>query len=302
MKKSILIAGGSGLVGSRIVSLLDKEVYDIHILTRSPKSGDDITYHSWDFEQMTMDENAVKVDYIINLNGAGIADERWTKNRKELLISSRVKSAQLIQNALEKTGHRPKAYLSASAVGFYGDRADESLEESSPAGKGFMSECCQLWEESANKLSHLVDRLVINRIGIVLSTKGGALPKVLMTKKMGVYNYFGSGKQYYSWIHIDDLCKIFIRQLNDETLKGIFNTVAPEPLTNKQFTVEIKEALNGNIVLPAPVFGLRLVLGEMANVVLNSNRVYPKNLTNIGYKFEFPALGEAVKDLISRKV
>ena len=244
MKQSILIAGGSGLVGSRLIELLDKEKFDIHILSRSPKTREGITYHSWDFSTMSIDEDAVKVDYIINLNGAGIADERWTNKRKQLLISSRVKSAELIQKALEKTNHRPKAYLSASAVGFYGDRGNEELYETSPVGSGFMAECCQLWEQSAQKLKGLVDRLVINRIGIVLSTKGGALPKVLMTKSIGLYNYFGNGQQYYSWIHIDDLCKVFLSQMHDDTMKGIYNAVSPDPLTNKQFTIDINPSLS----------------------------------------------------------
>ncbi|MEM9544521.1 MAG: TIGR01777 family oxidoreductase [Bacteroidota bacterium] len=302
MKKSILIAGGTGLVGSRLVEHLDASKYDIRILSRSSKSTEHVRYFKWDFQSMTIDQDAVKVDYIINLNGAGIADKRWTNARKKVLIDSRVKSAELIKSALMTTGHRPKAYLSASAVGFYGDRDDEILDEKSPVGKGFMAECCQLWENAASELKSYVDRLIINRIGIVLTTKGGALPKILMTQQVGVYNYFGNGKQYYSWIHIDDLCGLFIDQMENGTSEGIYNSVAPEPLTNKQFTTEIKEALNGNLVLPAPVFGLRLLLGEMANVVLNSNRVYPKMLEKEKFNYHFPKLGIAVKDLVKRRV
>ena len=207
----------------------------------------------------------------------------------------------MIKSALEKTKHKPKAYISASAVGFYGDRKDEELHETSPAGKGFLAECCQRWEESASELLPYVDRLVIDRIGIVLTTKGGALPKILMTKQIGVYNYFGNGQQYYSWIHIDDLCNIMLSQIEDESYVGTYNTVTPKPLTNKQFTFEIKEALNGNLVLPAPVFGLRLMLGEMANVVLNSNRVIPQRLNDIPFQFKYKNLGMAVKDLVNNK-
>ena len=302
MKESILIAGGTGLVGNRLIQLLDTNQYDIHILSRNSKSADGIQYHKWDFGSMTIDPNAVKVDHIINLNGAGIADKRWTDSRKKVLIESRTKSAKLIKKALEETGHKPKTYISASAVGFYGNRDDENLYEDSPVGKGFMAECCKLWEDSAQELKSHVDRLLINRIGIVLSTKGGALPKVLMTKQVGVYNYFGNGKQYYSWIHIDDLCNIFIDQIKKNYPSGIYNAVAPKPLTNKQFTIEIKDALNGNLALPAPVFGLRLLLGEMANVVLNSNRVYPKRLEEESFGFEYSDLGIAVKDLLKREI
>jgi uncharacterized protein (TIGR01777 family) len=302
MKKSILIAGGSGLVGSRFIELLDPSKFDVCILSRNSSSGNSMNIFEWDFEEMTIDENAVKVDFIINLNGAGIADKKWTPERKKLLVESRVKSAKLIKSALEKSGHKPKAYISASAVGFYGGRKDEELYETSPKGQGFMAECCQSWEDSANELSPFVDRLIIDRIGIVLSTKGGALPKILMTKQIGVYNYFGNGRQYYSWIHIDDLCRILLDQIVDDSYVGIYNTVSSKPLTNKHFTTEIKEALDGNFVLPIPVFGLRLMLGEMANVVLNSNRVFPKRLKEHSFNFNYEDLGKAVIDLVSKKV
>lgn len=302
MKKSILIAGGSGLVGSRLIEMIDSTKYDIHVLSRNSKSEGSIKYFKWDFSKMTIDVDAVKVDYIINLNGAGIADKRWTEDRKKLLISSRVKSAKLIKEALKKTGHRPNAYISASAIGFYGDRNNELLDESSTEGIGFMSECCQLWESSASELKSFVDRLIIDRIGIVLTTRGGALPKILMTKQLGVYNYFGSGQQYYAWIHIDDLCRLLINQIQDEEYYGIYNAVAPKPLTNKDFTTEIKLALKGNLILPAPTFGLRLLLGEMANVVLNSTRVIPKRLEQHNFNYKFSDLGNAVIDLVKRKI
>jgi len=301
MKKTILIAGGSGLVGSRFVELLDRSKYDVRILSRNSKTEISENIFNWNFEDMTIDKDAVKVDYIINLNGAGIADKRWTPERKKLLIESRTKSAKLIKSALEIAEHKPKAYISASAVGFYGDRKDEKLYETSSKGEGFLAECCHLWEESAIELGPFVDRLIIDRIGIVLSTKGGALPKILMTRQFGVYNYFGSGQQYYSWIHIDDLCRILLSQIENDSFVGVYNAVTPEPLTNKQFTTEIKETLNGKLIIPAPVFGLRLMLGEMANVVLNSNRVIPKRLKEQSFNFKYNELGKAVNDLIKNK-
>ncbi len=303
MKKTILLAGGSGLVGSRLLELIDYSKYSVHVLSRKKKSDtDDITYFTWDFKKMEGEEGALNVDYIINLTGAGIADSRWTKARKELLISSRTNSAKLIKEGLEKTKHKPKAYISASAIGYYGDRGSEILSVDSPVGSGFMAECCDLWEQSAHELEPLVDRLIINRIGIVLSTKGGALPKILMTKTVGVYNYFGSGSQYYSWIHIDDLCNIFLQNIEDTSMVGVYNGVSPKPLTNKEFTVEIKNTLGGLAALPAPKFGLRLLLGEMADVVLNSNRVIPSRLLQTNFPYDYSDLGLAVKDLIARKV
>jgi uncharacterized protein (TIGR01777 family) len=303
MKETILLAGGTGLVGSRLLELIDYSKYKVHILSRKKKpDSEHINYFTWDFKNMEIESGAVDVDYIINFTGAGIADSRWTDSRKKLLISSRVDSARLIKQGLEKSKHRPKAYISASAVGFYGDRGNEKLTELSPPGSGFMAECCEQWEDSAKKLKDLVDRLVINRIGIVLSTKGGALPKILMTKAVGVYNYFGSGNQYYSWIHIDDLCRGFLRNITDDSMSGIYNAVAPKPLTNKDFTIDIKNALGGIAALPAPKFGLRLLLGEMADVVLNSNRVYPTKLESENFRYDYADLGLAVQDLVSRNV
>jgi len=303
MKKTILLAGGTGLVGSRLLELIDYSKYSVHILSRNKKPDtDNITYFTWDFNKMEIEDGALVADYIINLTGAGIADARWTKARKKLLISSRVDSAKLIKNGLEKTKHRPKAYIAASAVGYYGDRGSENLREDSPVGSGFMAECCDIWEQSAKELESLVDRLIINRIGIVLSTRGGALPKILMTKAVGVYNYFGNGSQYYSWIHIDDLCNIFLQNIEDASMSGIYNTVTPKPLTNKKFTIDIKNALGGVAALPAPKFGLRLLLGEMANVVLNSNRVLPTRLLDCNFHYDYSDLELAVKDLVKRKV
>jgi uncharacterized protein (TIGR01777 family) len=303
MKETILIAGGTGLVGSRLLEMIDYTKYTVNILSRKKKADtENVNYFIWDINKMEIEKGAVQADYIINFTGAGIADARWTNARKKLLISSRVESARLIKKGLEQSGHRPKAYISASAIGYYGDRGSEKLTEASPVGEGFLAVCCERWEDSAQELNKLVDRLVINRIGIVLSTKGGALPKILMTKAMGVYSYFGSGSQYYSWIHIDDLCRIFLRNITEDSMSGIYNTVAPKPLTNKEFTIEIKDALGGVAALPAPKFGLRLLLGEMADVVLNSNRGYPERLEENKIYYDYSDLGLAVKDLLERKI
>lgn len=301
MATSVLIGGGSGLIGSRLTELLTAKGYHVHILSRKKKASTNklITYHQWDLDQMTIDRASTKVDHIINLTGAGIADARWTDKRKQLLISSRVDAAKLILQNLKETGHKPKSYVSASAVGFYGDRGEEVLTESSPVGKGFMAECCSAWEDAAMLLEGAVERLVVNRIGIVLSTKGGALPKILMTRP--VLSYFGDGAQYYPWIHIDDLCQIFIDSMEQSERRGIYNASVPEPLTNKKFTEQIKNAVGG-IVVPAPTFALRLAMGEMANVVLNSNRVLPARLSQEQHTFQYSDLKTAVQDLRKRKV
>jgi uncharacterized protein (TIGR01777 family) len=303
-KKKILLAGGSGLIGQHIQSLLPQEQYQIHILSRSEREDHgNVKYFQWDVRNQKIDHEALKVDAIINLTGAGIADQRWTDARKKLIIESRTKSIQLLVNGLKEINHKVEAVASASAIGYYGDRSDEKLTEESVPGDGFMGECCVLWEDAANLFKGVSKRLTILRVGIVLSTKGGALPKVLLTAPVRVLNYFGNGGQYYSWIHITDISRLFIAGIEDPTFSGIYNAVAPSPLTNKEFTKNIGDGLGGGfLILPAPVFGLRLALGQMADVVLNSNRVFPERLKSQSFQWEYPDLIQAVQHLRSTKI
>jgi len=298
--KKILIAGGTGLVGSRLVERLIEHGHHVHILSRNKRaSSSEVSYYTWDINKGTIDLKALEADVLINLAGAGIADKRWTSARKKLLVDSRVKTMDLLRKGLEEIGKKPEAIICASAIGYYGDRNNEELVETSAPGEGFMADCCMKWEEAAAALSEYTDRHSILRIGIVLSTLGGALPKVLMTRSIRVLNYFGNGAQYYSYIHIDDLCLIIEQCISDPAYTGIINGVAPEPLTNKEFTQSIGQALPGSYaVLPAPKFGLRLALGEMADVVLNSNRVLPERLEKLGFQYNFPDLESAIRDLV----
>lgn len=301
--KTILIAGGSGLVGTRITELLDSKEYRIIILTRSPKPPNgNITYLHWDIDKGVIDDRALNADYLINLTGAGIADARWTSERKKLLIDSRVNSTLLIHSEMKRANKKFKAVVSASAIGYYGDQGDAILDESNNPGDEFLSTCCMLWENASEQLQEVADYNKIVRVGLVLSSRGGALPKILMTKAIRVFNYFGNGKQYYSWIHIDDISRMFIHLLTEQSYHSVYNGVAPRPLTNKKFTEEVRDAVGSGMVLPAPAFGLKLALGEMSNVVLNSNRVIPKNFTQEGFVYSFPKLTEAVKDLLKREV
>ncbi len=301
--KTILIAGGTGLVGTRIIELLDPKEYHINILTRSPKPAkNNITYHHWDIEKGIIDENALDADYLINLTGAGIADARWTDSRKKLLIDSRVNSTMLIYSAMKKANRKFKVAVSASAIGYYGDQGDKVLDESSNPGDEFLSTCCMLWEDASSKLSEVASQNRILRVGLVLSSVGGALPKILMTKAIRVFNYFGNGKQYYSWIHIDDISRMFIHLLQSPGYNTIYNGVTPRPLMNKKFTEEVRDAIGSGVVIPAPSFGLKLALGEMSNVVLNSNRVIPKNFIAEGFEYRYIDLTLAVEDLLARNI
>lgn len=299
-KEIIWIAGGDGLVGKKLVQLIDTSRYAVYILTRKNHTANNLETHyiQWNTDHFTINTNILP-DHIINLAGAGIADERWSAARKKLLISSRVNSAKTIQQYIETHNIKPKTYISASAVGFYGHRDDELLTEESNPGNEFMADCCVQWEEAAHEVGTLCDRKIILRIGIVLSAQGGALPKMLMTRKIGVFNYFGNGHQFYPWIHISDLCQLIIDVLHKPEYQGIYNAVAPQQITNKNMMKEILQTnqMKG-FLFPAPTFVLKLILGEMSAVILNSNRVSAQKLIDAGFQFQFTDVGTAVKNII----
>lgn len=302
-KQIVWIAGGSGLVGQRLVKEMDADKFDVFVLSRKKSLKNDSTKAiQWDTRSKTIDSDILP-DHIINLAGAGIADSRWTKERKELLVSSRVDSAETLRVYLKNKNHKVKSYLGASAVGFYGNRKNEILSEGSLPGNEFMSECCVLWEKASHEMSGVAERVCIYRIGIVLSKWGGALPKMLMTKPLYVFNYFGNGQQYYPWIHIQDLVRFIIYTMEHSDLKGIYNTVAPQQITNKNMMKEITNTNKWNgLLLSAPSFILKMVLGEMSAVVLNSNRIDSQKITESGYKFQFTQVGEAVKDIMNKNL
>ncbi len=304
MKAKILIGGGSGLVGTQLRARLMQEGYEVRVLTRSLKNKS-ADYLQWDLENKTLELQGFKPDIVINLAGAGIADKLWTKKRKQELISSRVESNGILVQAILDGTIAPDVFLSASAIGIYGDRADEKLTEESPLGKAdrFMVECCSLWENSIDPLIGKIERLIKLRIGIVLSTKGGALPKITMPMHFGLAPYFGNGKQYYSWIHIDDLVSQIIHLSIQSKQSGVFNGVANEPLSLKEFTRTTYKAMGKKaIMFPVPAFALKLFMGNLSNVLLNSNRVYPTRLLEEGFAYNYGSLENAIKDLYARKV
>ena len=300
---TVLLAGGSGLIGSRLNKLLQAKGYSTILLSRRKRKNP--SFYQWDVDKGTIEEEAIlKADYVINLAGAGIVDKRWTVSRKKELIESRVKSARLLKDSFQRLNKKPKAYLSASAIGFYGNRGEEWLTEISKAGDdGFLAECTVAWEEAAKELSELDIRTAILRIGIVLSTQGGALKEMIFPMKLGVAGYFGNGAAYYPWIHIDDVCNQFIWALENEKASGIYNAVAPNPVTVKDLTKKIKKARGRfALALPIPSFALQIGMGEMAEMLLNSARVSCEKIQQAGFEFEHPKLGKALKDILKRKI
>ncbi|MCU0402067.1 MAG: TIGR01777 family oxidoreductase [Algoriphagus sp.] len=296
--RHILITGGSGLVGQQITQLLEKKGYEVAWLSRSAQGKKSFL---WNVEKGEIDRNAIEwADAIIHLAGAGVAEKRWTGERKKLILESRTQSTQLLFSAIEKSEKKPSTFVSASAVGFYGFNTGTSLvDESSRPGSDFLAEVVIAWENEVKKMESLQLRTVLLRIGIVLDAEGGALGEML---KPPVAAPLGSGDQWMSWIHIEDLARMFVFALEKTTLQGIFNAVGPFPATNQQLTKEAAAAKGKPYLgIGVPGFALKLVLGEMADMVLGGNRVSSQKIQKAGFEFEFPELKAALKDIFSGK-
>jgi len=298
---TILIGGGTGLVGSRLSAILKSQGHTVLHLSRRKNLSAPYPAYQWDINAGTIDQAAVEqADYIINLAGAGIADARWTKARKQLIIDSRVKSTALLKQAVQACMTKPKAFISASAIGYYGDRGEELLHENAAPGNGFLAESTQAWENAVSDFAQTGIRTAALRTGIVLSTKGGALEKTLIPYMFRVGSYFGNGQQWFSWIHIDDLCQMFIHALNKDSVEGFYNAASPNPARNKPFTKAIAQAKGiGALMLPAPEFMLRIPMGEMADVVFSSVKVSSEKIEATGFQFKYPDLVSALKDVLA---
>jgi len=299
--QKVLIGGGTGLIGNRLSELLAKEGYEVRHLSRRANPTAKFPAFEWDPNAGNMDKAALEgVDYVINLAGAGIADKAWTEKRKQVIIDSRVKSNALLFNSIKERGKKVNAFLAASAIGYYGDRGNTELTESStPGTSGFLVESCVAWEAALKPISSASERHLIIRIGIVLSTKGGALEKMLIPFKFGMGNYFGDGQMYTSWIHIDDICRLFIAGIKNENMSGIYNGTAPEPVTGKALAYAIKEAKESNaLVMPVPEFALKIGLGERVEMLTGSARVIPKRALESGFQFEHADLVGALRDVM----
>ena len=303
--ETILLAGGTGLIGRRLSFLLQQKGYEVIHLSRKQNLQATYPAYQWDLEKGIIDETAIqKADYVINLAGAGIADKRWTKARKQLIIDSRVKGTQLLQQYFLAV-KAPKAMISSAAIGYYGERGQDLIREDSGAGtSGFLVESCLAWENAIDALNLAIpSRSVVIRVGIVLSTLGGAFEKMLLPFKVRTGSYFGDGTAIYSWIHIDDICGVFIAAIQNESMSGVYNGVAPKPVSNKVLTELTGKALGTtNLILPAPAFALRLAMGEMADVVLTSANVSAEKLVKTGYQFQFPEIEGAARDLLERGI
>lgn len=297
--KKILIAGGTGLVGTHLSHLLKNRGYVVAHLSRRAQPNAEFPTYAWQPETGSFDQKAFdEADVLINLAGAGIADKSWSKKRKNEIIESRTSGNALIAKYLRSNKHKIQTYISASAVGFYGHRGDDMMTETAVAGTGFLAESTVAWEQSIAEVAATDVRTVALRIGVVLTPEGGALQKMLLPFMAHVGTYFGDGRQWVSWIHRDDLCRIFLWAVENPQAHGTFNAVAPNPLSSYDLTAAISTAKGGGyLLLPAPSFALRLGMGEMADVVLGSTRVSSQKIENQGFTFQFPEAVGALKDL-----
>ena len=299
---NVLITGGSGLVGTRLTEILIKRGFTVSHLGRrkvvridtklqNTVGGKDIKNYYWDIKNGTIDEKALlEADYLVHLAGAGIADENWSEERKKEIIESRTKSIDLIVSKLKVLPHRIISCASASGIGYYGaDTGDEHISEQHTSGIDFVADCCIQWEAAADKIQALGIRTVKLRTGIVLSEKGGALPRLTQPVRWGVGAALGTGKQWQSWIHLDDLCELFIKSLTDKQMTGVYNAVAPNPVTNHDLTKISAQVLNRPFWMPnVPEFALKLAFGEMASIVLGGSYVLNQRIkleTDFDYKF-----------------
>ncbi len=273
------------------------------LLSRNPKPFSKTKQYRWDIFKNYIEPAAVEAaDYIVHLAGESIAKEKWTSERKKQLLESRTKSSEILYNALKTCPNKVKAVIAASATGYYGNSGNELVTEESPAGKSFLTEVCTAWEKATQPLSDIT-RLVQLRIGIVLSTRGGALAELQKPVNFGVGAYIGNGNQYYSWIHIDDLCGIIIHAIENEEMKGVYNAVAPNATRNRDLVDSIRFALKKpSVGIPSPEFLIKLLMGEMAAVVLDSCKASAQKIIQAGYEFKFKTPSPALHDLYKRKV
>lgn len=299
MQESVLISGGSGLVGNVLTDLLLEKGYKVGHISRGKSSDSRVETIVWDLKNKTIDiDKVVKYDYLINLVGAGIADKKWTAERKREIIDSRVDSLNFLFEITKNNAHRFKAIVSASAVGYYGfETSDHVFTEMDQPGSDFLAETCVKWEKAVFQFNELNIPTSAVRIGIVLSTDGGALKELARPIKFFAGAPLGSGNQYIPWIHIKDISNQFIYQMENK-LTGPYNGSADEHRTNAEFTKDVAAVLNKPLILPnVPSFVMKIILGERALMVLKGNKVSNQKIKNSGFEYEFSSLKNALKDL-----
>jgi len=297
----ILITGGSGLVGSSLTKVLLGMNHDVAILTRNPSSDLEVKQYFWDPSKLLIDEDAlIDVDCIVHLAGTNISDRRWTNKQKKEIYSSRVESAEFLYQKIKKLDIPLKSFVTSSAVGCYGTTtSDKIYTEQDHNSDDYLGQLCTHWETKADQFINLGCKVSKVRTGIVLSSKGGALPKMMFPINCYIGAALGSGKQFIPWIHIDDLCAIYTSLINEYIPSGVYNGVAPETITNNDFTSNLAEVLNKPLWLPnIPSWILKIIFGEMSSILTNGSRISSKKLIQSGFQFSYISINSAIHNLI----
>ncbi len=300
----ILITGGSGLVGRELTAVLQQQGHDVAWLSSRHWLKSNIPISEYNYSSGEIDKEELKsAEVIIHLAGANVGEKKWSKKRQKLIMDSRVKTAELIFNTLKDTDHQLKAFISASAVGYYGAVTTENIfNEESAAGSDFLSSVCRHWEKAADAFTSLGVRVVKVRSSVVLSRSGGALEKIIPPFKFGANVVLGSGKQYMPWIHIDDLCNIYLKAVEDENMHGVYNAAAPEHTDYSNFMQQLKPYFKRVFLnVKVPAFALRLVFGKMAVLLLDGSRVEAQKIVKSGFQFKFPTLKMAFDHLLKKE-
>lgn len=299
---NILISGGSGTLGKRLAMLLTKKGHEVAILSRSRHSSFPFPVFIWDVEKGILPPEAVAyAEIIIHLAGAGIADHRWTEPYKKKILTSRTASADLLFQTLKNNPHNVHTFLSASAVGFYGHTGNAWVDELQPAAADFMGNVCKQWEQSALQFESLKIRVALLRTGVVLANDGGALPVLARTVKLFAGAPLGNGHQYIPWIHIEDICQMYLFLIENKTLHGAFNANAPSPIENNFFMKTLGRILKRPIwPFNVPAFFLRIILGEKSAVILNGQRTSVEKIKRAGFKFIYSDPETALRNLLSK--
>ncbi len=296
----VLVSGASGLIGSALLPYLAARGYDVQRLVRVSGEARPAGV-VWNPSAGVLDAAGLEdYDAVVHLAGENIAGGRWTAERKRLILESRRKGTQLLAQSLSRLARPPKVLVSASAIGYYGNRGPEIMRETYAPGKGFLPEVCSAWEEAPDPAADAGIRVVMPRIGVVLSAAGGALARMVVPFRLGAGGKIGNGQQYMSWITIDDLLGVIRHCIENAALTGAVNAVAPNPVTNLEFTKTLGRVLSRPVILPLPAFAARLLLGEMADeLLLSSTRVEPAKLLATGFRFQYPELEPALRHILS---